>query len=257
VSKVSKVRLADMKALLPPVPVLATESLQQLENILDQVVARLNVNDMVELTIIRTFVIASWEEARYLRHRAVAFDRKFKDTLELQVQHLASQQARREALAKALAEHLTQRPPEAQHLMHLEEKVAEAHVEMEEILKRTPTELAYNKALERSIAFHKDLEFLITSITKRRNEALEMLDRYRQGLGKRAEQVMEEILDAEYQVVEKTEAAATQDEDLAKQSTNNQPPQLPPPLVPAAKTDAKRLAGVSASSDEDDDGSDE
>ena len=69
---------------------------------------------------------ASWEEARYLRHRAVAFDRKFKDTLELQVQHLASQQARREALAKALAEHLTQRPPEAQHLMHLEEKVAEA-----------------------------------------------------------------------------------------------------------------------------------
>jgi hypothetical protein len=49
---------------------------------------------MVELTLIRTFVIASWEEARYLRERAVGFDRKFKDVLELQVQHLQSQKAR-------------------------------------------------------------------------------------------------------------------------------------------------------------------
>jgi hypothetical protein len=33
--------------------------------------------------------------ARYLRERAVGFDRKFKDVLELQVQHLQSHKARR------------------------------------------------------------------------------------------------------------------------------------------------------------------
>ena len=94
-TKVVKLSLAEMKALLPPVPVLANESLQQLESIFDQVVMRLNITDMVELTLIRTFVIALWEEARYLRERAVGFDRKFKDVLELQVQHLQSHKARR------------------------------------------------------------------------------------------------------------------------------------------------------------------
>jgi BarA-like signal transduction histidine kinase len=52
----------------------------------------------------------------------------------------------------------------------------EAADDVTALLKRTPAELAYNKALERNIDLHKDLEFLITSIRKRRNEALEMLD---------------------------------------------------------------------------------
>jgi hypothetical protein len=39
--------------------------------------------------------------------------------------------------------------------------------------------------LEKSIAFHKDLEFLIASMTKRRDQALEMLNHYRQGLGQK------------------------------------------------------------------------
>jgi phytoene dehydrogenase-like protein len=91
------------------------------------------------------------------------------------------------------------------------------------LLKRTPAELAYNKALERNIDFHKDLEFLITSIRKRRNEALKMLDYYRQSLGKRAEQIMAEILDAEFNLV-------------PNQAGENQLPQVassPPPPVPA------------------------
>ena len=46
---------------------------------------------MVELMLIRDFVIPSWELARYTRHRAVGFDRKFKETLETQLQHLQSQ----------------------------------------------------------------------------------------------------------------------------------------------------------------------
>jgi hypothetical protein len=38
-TKQPKLNLADMKALLPPVPVIATESLEQVEKIFDQVVA--------------------------------------------------------------------------------------------------------------------------------------------------------------------------------------------------------------------------
>jgi phytoene dehydrogenase-like protein len=138
--------------------------------------------------------------------------------------------------------------------------VTEVHDEIAEILKRTPTELAYNKALERNIGFHKDLEFLITSITKRRNEALEVLDRYRQGLGKRAEQVVQEILDAEYKEVETAavEHRGVENPPAKAGAADNQTRQLPPPLLPPAEADAKKAVTVSASVDEDDDdGSDE
>jgi hypothetical protein len=62
----------------------------------------------------------------------------------------------------------------------------------------------------------------MASITKRRDQALEMLNRYRQGLGKRAEQATKEILDAEYNVVE------------------NQAAQIAPPMVPAAEPEVKK-----------------
>ena len=38
-----------------------------------------------------------------------------------------------------------------------------------------------------TISFHKDVEFIIASISKRRNEALRLLDLYRAGLGKQVE----------------------------------------------------------------------
>ena len=240
-NKQKQLSLADMKALLPPQPVLATESLEQFERFFDQVLAALKVRDMVELILIRDFAIPSWEGARYTRHRAVAFDRKFKDTVEIQLQHLQSQKARREALAQRLAEYVGQRPGDVSRLVQLEDQVKEADAEINEILKRTPAELAYNQALERSITFHKDLEFLIASITKRRNEALEMLERYRQGLGKQVEQVIEDILDAEYKVVETQEV-----EKLS---------QVAPLLVPPARREAeeeKATASANTGRDEND-----
>jgi hypothetical protein len=74
---------------------------------------------------VRDFAIPSWELDRYTRHRTVAFDRKFKDTLEVQVQQLKTQRARREACSARLAEHLAERPPEVAHLLELESKALE------------------------------------------------------------------------------------------------------------------------------------
>ena len=80
-SKVSKLSIVEMKALLPPMPVLANESQEQFEKFFDQVATTLDVQDPVELILIRDFVWPSWEIARYTRHRVVAFDRKFKEML--------------------------------------------------------------------------------------------------------------------------------------------------------------------------------
>jgi hypothetical protein len=196
-----RLSLIEMKALLPPVPVLATESREQFEKIFDQLVVSLKCQDMVELIHIHDFALATWEEARYTRHRVVAFDRKFKDVVAGEVPDHRDPNVRQKAIAERLAEHLAYRPRDVGHLIELENKVMEAADDVSAVLKRTPAELAYNKALERSVDLHKDLEFLITSMRKRRNEALEMLDYYRQSLGKRAEQTMAEILDAEFNLV--------------------------------------------------------
>ena len=253
-SKRSKLSLADMKALLPPMPVIATESQEQFEKFFDQVAVTLDVEDPVELILIRDFVWPSWEIARYTRHRVVAFDRRFKGYVEGQVSHLQDQQARRAALAQRLAEYLGQRPPEVSHLVELEDKVMEAHTEIAEILKHTAGELAYNRALEGSIDLHKDLEFLIASMTKRCHQALEMLDRYRDGLGRRVKKTMDDIFAAELELVNGR---------LAEVLTR----QIAPPLTPAEQSDTENqqvsaaaattepaqpdLAAVSASSIED------
>jgi hypothetical protein len=190
-----------MKALLPPMPVLANESQEQFEQLFDQVAATLKVEDVVELIYIRDFVWPSWEIALYTRHRTVAFDRKLKGLVDDQFSHLLDPEVRRAKRAERLAEYLGQRPPEVGHLVELEDKVTEAHNELRDVLKHTPGELAYNRALERSINLHKDLEFLITSATKRRDQALEMLERYREGLGRRVKGALDEFLDGEFSVL--------------------------------------------------------
>ena len=96
-------------------------------------------------------------------------------------------------------------------------------MDIEEILKRTPSELDHCHALEKAITFHKDVEFLIASLTKRRNEALQMLDLYRAGMAKRVDQAMNDIVDADYKIVE-------------EKSRQVESPALVPAIDPAVET---------------------
>jgi PIN domain nuclease of toxin-antitoxin system len=221
---------AEMKALLGPPPILSTESAEQFEKVFDQLIDCLELQDMVDGILIREFAVSSWEINRYVRHRTVSFDRSFKQNRDLQVQRLKSQKARKEDLAANLARHLAQSPADISQMEHLETRVTSVDSEIDEILRRTPSELDHNAALEKGIMFHKELEFLITSLTKRRNEALEMLEFYRAGLGKHVANAMNEILDAEYKVVQE------------------QPQQVgSPSLVPVATNEAdNRSAETSA-----------
>jgi len=109
-SKVVKLSVVDMKALLPPVPVPAAESLEQFEMVFDQLLASLKCQDMVELIHIRDFAVAAWEEARYTRHRVVAFDRKFKNVVAGEVPDHRDTNVRQKAVAERLAEYLPYRP---------------------------------------------------------------------------------------------------------------------------------------------------
>jgi hypothetical protein len=70
-------------------------------------------------------------------------------------------------------------------------------IEVDDILERTPTELEHNKALEACILLEERLDRLINSALRRRNEAIEQLEFYGEGLGRNWRQVSDKIIDAE------------------------------------------------------------
>jgi hypothetical protein len=200
--KVGGPSAAELKELLGPVLVLSSESAERFEAVFDKLLVCLNVQDVMEGLLIRDYAETDWEARRYSRLRTLSFERSFKQSLDFQVQRLKAQWARKQEQVRNLAEYAALKPADIAEATRLEQKVFDSSTEVQEILKRTPKELDHAHALEKTISFHKDVEFVIASISKRRNEALHMLDLYRAGLGKRVDEAMSEIIDVEHEVVD-------------------------------------------------------
>ena len=201
-AKTCRPTLTELKELLGPVLVLSSESAEQFKKVLDKLLARFNAQDIVDVILIRGFAEADWDARRYSLLRTVSFERGFKQRLDYQVQRIKAQRARQQQQANNLAEYAALKPDDIAEATRLEQKLHDSSDEVQEVLKRTPTELDHAHTLEKTISFHKDVEFIIASITKRRNEALQMLDLYRAGLGKQVETAMNEIIEGEYEEVE-------------------------------------------------------
>ena len=193
---------ADVIALLGPAQVLSTESASDFGRVLDKLLCCLNAQHILDVMLIRDFAETSWQIQRYSRLRGLSFERRFKESLDFQAQRLKAQHARKHERIGSLAEHATLQPADVAQATYLEEKVDASVTEVEEILKRTPSELDHAHTLEKSVAFHKDVEIVIASLSRRRNEALRTLDFYRAGLGKRVDDAMKKIIDVEHKLVE-------------------------------------------------------
>jgi hypothetical protein len=196
----AKFNCSAAKALLPAPSILSTESAMEFERLFDKLLTCLKVQDALEAMLIRDVAETGWELHRYSRLRGLSFERSFKQSLDFQVQRMKAQQARKQEEIDTLAAHSTQTPTDIAHVTYLERKLIDSPRDMDEILQRTPTELDHAHVLEKHVSFHKDVELIIASISRRRNEALRLLDLYRAGLGKRVDEAMTEILDAEYEV---------------------------------------------------------
>ena len=89
---------------------------------------------------------------------------------------------------------MLQTPADVAHLQGLEDTILETVSDGDESLERTPTELEHNRALERGIIFHEQLDKLTSSATKRFNETLVLLEHYNEGLGRRLRQAAQKLL---------------------------------------------------------------
>ena len=76
--------------------------------------------------------------------------------------------------------------------------------DMEEMFKRKATEQDHNIAFERTMVFQEQLDKLIASATRRRDDAFEQLELYRIGLGAKAQEIAGQLLKAKAQEITPT-----------------------------------------------------
>ena len=132
---------------------------------------------------IRDYVFEAWHINRLRRHGVVAIERWYRQSQAYQVQRAKVLKTRRDDRVNELAERLGQTPADLAQLIHLEDKVLEGVGDIDDLFARKASEMEHDRALEKSIQFHEQLERLIESATARRNDALRQLELYRKGLG--------------------------------------------------------------------------
>jgi len=203
--KLTKTEVAEFSAVLGSAPVLTSESDRDYNEIWENLIVTFAPRDFMELLLIRQVQNETWKSLRYTRHQTLGIDRRFRESLELQTRAQKEQAARRGALAKELAQQTGRSETELAKVLYLRGIVMSSVDDVDAILDREPTEIEHNKALEAGIVFQEQLDRLINSSLKRRNEAIEQLDFYRAGFGQRWREISDQILDAEATEIEKAE----------------------------------------------------
>jgi hypothetical protein len=200
--KLTKTEVEEFSAVLGLAPVLTSESGRDYNEIWEKLIVTFAPRDFMEHLLIRQVQDETWKILRYTRHQTLGIDRRFRESLELQIKAQKEQAARRGALAKELAQQTGRPATELAKALYLRGIVMSSVDDVDAILDREPTELEHNKALEAGIVFQEQLDRLINSSLKRRNDALELLDCYRAGLGQRWREISDQILDAEATEIE-------------------------------------------------------
>lgn len=192
--------LEQLEKLFGPAPVLSTESVEAYEAIMTRCFESVNPRDFIEKLLTRDVVDASWEINRYMRHKNLAIERKFRVRIEYE-----ERRAKEEAQKPHAYRHpLNEKQPEKDfdRLNELECVFHESVDDVDKIVLRKPADLDHARALEDGIKFYEKLDRLLNATVARRNNALEQLERYRTGLGQHLRHVSEEIIDAEFSTAE-------------------------------------------------------
>ena len=193
-TELTKEQLNEFGALLGPPPVLSTEGAEHYNDIWTNLTACFMPKDFFEALLIKQVQDETWKIMRYTRHQAVGVNRRFRQNLKFQIERKKSQKTRREALTNQLAEKTGRPATELAQLIQLHGLVLSSIADTDEVLQRTPTELDHNAALEAGLLFEEQLDRLINSALARRNDAIEQLELYREGLGLYWQRISDEAI---------------------------------------------------------------
>ncbi len=200
--------LAKLREICGPPPVLSSENMTAYDEMLARLMKCKAPQDLFEEILIKEVVDNTWEMARYTRHKNLLVERRFRDRLAFQAERKKAAAQKKEAFAKRLAAGKPEPPTEPDEVL---EGLVE---EVDAILQQSATELDHARALEVGIVYLERLDKLLMTATARRNNALEQLERYRDGLGYRLRSISDDIIEGKCNGVEAV------------------PAQLEPPVVP-------------------------
>jgi hypothetical protein len=230
-SRTAKFNPAKLKQLLGRPPVLRSESRGDYDKLFKHLIKHFEPRDIVEVILLDHLVYEIWIFKRYSRHQVVALERRHQQLVAFQIERRKAQGARKEKLASEQADIMTSTPSDIMQMIKLEDTVQSGVAEVDEIIRRTPSEREHNRALEASVAFNDQLDKWLSNAKVRLNKTLERLEQYREGLGQRLRQPVQEVLDADYEEVEgqRDHAAAPR---LAPSAPNDTAPELVTPAPP-------------------------
>ena len=191
----SPLNVVDLEQLSGSPPVLRTEDAELYDQIRAYFLDCFTPKDIVQWYLVDRLVDSAWLVKRYSRHQTVAVERWYRQSLEFQARRMKLQNARKEDRTSFLADKMRQTPADIAHLQDLEDTILESMSDVDEILERTPNELQHNRALEKGVIFHEQLDKLTSSATKRFNETLILLEHYNEGLGHRLRQAAQKLLE--------------------------------------------------------------
>ena len=188
-------------AIFGPAPILSSEAPESFDLLFESLASCLQARDFFELMLIRHYAVEAWRVNRAIRHGTVAIERRYQEGERQKLQRARLQHAQnRDETREYIRSHT---PADIAALAALEEEVMLSD-DMEEMFKRKATEHDHNIAFERTMVFQEQLDKLIASATRRRDDAFEQLELYRIGLGAKAQEIAGQLLEAKAQEITPT-----------------------------------------------------
>jgi phenylpyruvate tautomerase PptA (4-oxalocrotonate tautomerase family) len=207
--------LAELKRLFTP-PVLTSEDLKTYYTIMARFLECLKPRDFVEQIFIKDLTDSTWEIMRYSRHKTMVIEREHERHLEIQAKRRQEERKMKAAIAERVAERAKaaeqagetkEAEPGAQagaptsqfeRKLELEEVIDGTVSDVDEILDGCADELDHAKALQSGIAYFGQLDRLMSVQVAQRNDVLEQIEFYRQGLGRHLRDISDDIIDGEF-----------------------------------------------------------
>ncbi len=172
----------EMTAMFGPPPVLSTERLEAFDAILLGLISSHKPWDFMSKQFVWWMAVASWDIARYGRHKKLGIERKYRRRLEFQVQRAKSVLANRKATSnnQTAEEEIS---PEFQRLLDLMDVVETTLPDLNEIAKQAANELDHSRALEEGIRYHEQLDNQLNAAIRRFHIAFAQFQQYRADVG--------------------------------------------------------------------------
>jgi hypothetical protein len=168
--------------------VLSTESIKAYKELVDWYELTFDPLDPYEVALVRDLIDATFETDRYARLKVALIESKVLALRELEAKRAQASAEKKEVVAKRLAAKSSAPASEPEEAFdHLVEEV-------DAVLLEPVNELEYARAFQTVLAEYEIINKLQMLSIARRDNAIAALERYREGIGNRRNEMMKELM---------------------------------------------------------------